>query len=354
MREYISMAEIDQSRREKGNPYFGVSEETFPESPVRLGIFVDHTGQMHKFYITACKEKGISFRVFDLTDPDNLLERLSLDDCDCYLVWPSSGSTIVKEFFDYRLYIIETCLRKRIFPTWKECWLTEHKPRLRDWLDANGFPHPNTWVFYSKTRALSFANSATLPLVAKTATGASASGISVLRTRKDLIAIIQKAFGRGLRPRGHDTHDRQWGFIYLQEFFPDVHEWRMVRIGDSYFGYRKEKGPSGLHSASHKWSWLDPGQKRLDLLREITERGGFKSMDIDLFEKPDGTLLVNELQTVFGCWTPEIQMKVNDIEGRYLFEDGIWTFEAGNFCSNQMCNLRLDYIIDSIVSKKSS
>jgi hypothetical protein len=119
----------------------------------------------------------------------------------------------------------------------------------------------------------------------------------------------------------------------------------MVRVGDSFFGYRKEKGPDGLHSASHKWSWLDPGKDLLNLLKKVTDAGGFTSMDVDVFRTPDGRLLVNELQTVFGCTTPVIYMKVNDVEGRYLWTDDGWRFEVGEFWRNHMCNLRIEYLM---------
>ena len=199
--------------------------------------------------------------------------------------------------FDYRLRILEHDLGLVLYPTWEECFLTEHKPRLRDWLDVHKLPHPQTWVFHDRSQALAFAAVAPIPIVCKTATGSGASGVSRIRSRSVLRQTIKRAFARGLRPKRFDAHDRQRGFVYLQEYLPDAHEWRMVRIGDSYFGYRKEKGPDGLHSASHKWSWLDPGPELLNLLKQATDAGGFTSMDVDVFLTPDGRMLINEMQT---------------------------------------------------------
>ena len=65
-----------------------------------------------------------------------------------------------------------------------------------------------------------------------------------------LIYLIYKAFRRGIVPRGHNPMDRQWGYVYLQEYLKDAEEWRMIRIGESYFGYRKEK-VGDFHSGSH-------------------------------------------------------------------------------------------------------
>ena len=126
----------------------------------------------------------------------------------------------------------------------------------------------------------------------------------------------------------------------------------MIRIGDSYFGYRKEK-IGNFHSGSGAWTWLDPPRELLNLLREITEIGGFTSMDIDFFETLDGKFLVNELQTVFGATTPAEMLKVNGQNGRYIYraQNQQWVFEAGDFSRNMCANARVDYLINVILPR---
>jgi glutathione synthase/RimK-type ligase-like ATP-grasp enzyme len=204
-------------------------------------------------------------------------------------------------------------------------------------------------VSYELEEAINYAESAELPVVAKTAIGASGSGIRVIRDRNELRRYTRMSFGRGIVPRGFDPRDRQRGYVYLQKYIPRVREWRMVRIGDSFFGYRKEPDSNGIHSASHKWSWLDPGERLLNFLQDVTDKGGFHSMDVDVFETEQGNLLVSELQTVFGCTTPAVQMKVNDVEGRYVRQDGKWIFQPGSFCANHMCNLRILWVLENVL-----
>ena len=348
IRARISLSDFDIACRRAANPFAGQSERTYPGSRFRMGI-VEDVAQYHKYHIAACQEAGVSYRVMNLL-ADGWLRQFRSSGCDAFLVWPSSETTVAKHTFDYRLRILQDDLGQTLFPTWRECWLTEHKPRLRDWLEAHDLPHPRTNVFHDRGEALEFAETAALPIVSKTATGASASGVRVIRTRPQLRRLIRDAFGRGLCPRGYDPRDRQRGCVYLQEYLPGVEEWRMVRIGESYFGYRKERGPSGLHSASHTWSWLDPGPPLLDLLKRVTDAGDFASMDVDVFRQPEGTLLINECQTVFGCSTPAVQMQVDGVDGRYLREDGRWRFEAGEFCRNHMCNLRLEYLCQRLAA----
>jgi glutathione synthase/RimK-type ligase-like ATP-grasp enzyme len=349
IRGHINLTDYDIAQRKAANPYLNMLEQTYPESPFLFGIIED-VAQYHKYYIAACREMKLSYKVINILD-NKWISNFRNSRCDAFLVWPTNCSTVYKQLFDYRLRILESEMGKTIFPTWQECWLTEHKPRLRDWMDAHGIPHPPTWVFYDRRNAISFAKDSPLPLIAKTATGASASGVQIVHSRTELMHVVRNAFGKGLCPRGYDPSDRQRGFIFLQEYLPKVDEWRMVRIGDSFFGYRKERGPTGLHSASHTWSWLDPSNELLDLIKNLTDTGGFTSMDVDIFLTKEGHLLVNECQTVFGCSTPAIQMKVNEIEGRYLWTDTGWCFEPGSFCANHMCNLRLEYLLRVLKNK---
>ena len=351
IRSVVPLSDYDLARRQARNPYLDKPAATFAGSPVRLGILLE-AAQYHKHYVAACQEMNVSYQVIDLL-ADDWMARVRGSGCDAFLVWPSNCNTVLKSAFDFRLKILEEDLGRRLYPTWKECWLTEHKPRLRDWLDAHGVSHPRTWVAYSESEALAFAKTLELPLVLKTATGASGSGVHIVRTSADLVRLAKESFGRGLLARGYDPRDRQRGYVYLQEYLPDVQEWRMVRVGDSFFGYRKEKGANGLHSASHSWSWLDPGEKLLHLLKQVTDVGGFTSMDVDVFLAPDGRMLVNELQTVFGCTTPAEQMKIDGVEGRYVPNGNGWRFEPGAFCRNHMCNLRIQYLLERLSEKRS-
>ncbi|OXU15571.1 ATP-grasp domain-containing protein [Sedimentisphaera salicampi] len=352
LRSAISFEDYDQRRRIEANPFSGNKQEDFAGSKFCFGIVEDKM-QYHKYYIAACRELNLSYRVLSILDSDWVRE-FSNCGCDAFLVWPTIMPTSLKEAFDYRLYILEKEMGKMVFPSWKECWLTEHKPRLRDWLEANSIPHPKTWVFYNKNEALKFAEISEFPVVVKTATGAAASGVSVVQNKFELIKIIKLAFGRGLRPRSYPPNDRQRGFIYIQKYYPNVKEWRMVRVGGSFFGYRKESGNNGINSGSKAWSWLKPKQELLDLTRKITQVGNFDSMDVDIFVTEQGDILVNECQTVFGCTTPATQMKVDGKPARYTYQNGSWVLEEGDFCRNHMCNLRVKHLAEFLQENAKS
>ncbi len=309
----------------------------------RLGIIREAT-QQHYHFMAACRDMGVPYVLLDLFDPD-WIDRVREAECSTFLVWPSIYMTIWKQMVDDRLPILCENLGKRIYPSLKEIWLYESKRRQAYWLRANGIPHPKTWVFYDLDQALDFSRTAPLPIVAKTDTGACASGVQILRKRAALQAYVRRTFRRGIRRYAGDPRDRQWGMVFLQEYLPHVAEWRMVRIGDSYFGHQKlQQGQ--FHSGSKLVGWFPVPEHILDFVRDLTERGSFTSMDIDVFETPDGRLLVNELQTMFGSKRP-YQMLINGQMGRYVHsaENGKWTFEPGNFCANNSCNLRVQHVL---------
>ena len=351
VRLHFSLKKFDAARRCVLDSATLSTGESFPGSKYKLGIIRECT-HAHRHYVNACRELKVSYVVLDLL-ADDWVSRFKESDCDAYLVWPSSNGTMIKSGFDMRLKFLEDDMGKLIYPTWKDCWLTEYKPRLRDWMLMHNVPHPKSWVFYDEDEALEFCRTAPLPIVQKTPTGASGSGVNIIRSRSKLIKVVKQVMRKGIATRCFEPWDKQRGVLFLQEFLSGVKEWRMVRIGDSFFGYRKEVGEDGKGSGSHKWSWLDPGEKRLDMLKFVTDIENSRSMDVDLFELSDGTLLVNEYQTVFGCCTPAIQMKVNDVEGRYLHKDGKWIFESGEFSMNHCCNMRVKELIRQLDGRET-
>lgn len=321
-------------------------------SPVRLGI-VANRASFHCHFIAACREMGIPFRVVELSGP-NWLENLRAADCGLLMAWPDATLRPWARMIKDRLDLIEKELRLPVFPGSHERWMYEDKNRMVDWMAANRVPHPQSWIFHDPQEAMSFANSCRLPVVFKTSFGAAASGVRILRSRQSVRRLVRRAFSRGLAPNGHDHRDRQWRNVLFQEYLPAIREWRMVRIGESYFGH--PKGQVGeFHSGSGVAEWEEPGTHHLDLLHEVTEKGKFRSMDVDLFETPDGRLLVNELQTVFGASTSVEQMKRNGVPGRMLRrKDGQWQFEPGPFARNACANERIRWALANLLPPKDT
>jgi hypothetical protein len=316
----------------------------------RIGIVKEFWGS-HSRFIAACRDLGVSYRVIDISGPD-WNEDIEKSGCQGFLVYPSIQFGVWKQMYDERLRLLEGDMGRLIFPSYNELWLWDSKRRVCNWLQANEIPHPRTWIFYQENEATEFARKAQLPIVFKSNRGAGSSGVVIFRQREALLKHIRRCFRKGYTNYVLGRNDREWGFVLLQEYVPDALEWRVIRIGDSYFGYEKLK-VGDFHSGSHSWKYSRPADSLLDFARQVTTKGRFLSMDLDIFVTPDRRYLVSELQTLFGMGHPYEMCVIDGQPGRMIVrdEDNTWMFEPGSFCQNHLCNLRVLALLNMIEAR---
>jgi len=337
------------------DPYADVEEISSypPGHDVTLGILREFTHKYY-YYIEACRELGVPYKLIDVSGPD-WIDVIQSSGCDAFLVRPPATLSIWKQMFDERLRVMTEELDKLICPSFHEIWIYESKRRMNYWLEANGVPHPRTWVFYDRQNAVRFAENAPLPIVCKSDLGSAASGVRIFRDRAALRRWVKRCFKNGIVRSEADVRDREWGTVLLQEYCRGVREWRVVRIGDSYFGHLKLKRGE-FHSGSGQAAWEDPPADLLDFARDVTERGDFKGMALDIFATDDHRYLVNELQTVFGfAASRDSQMLVDGKSGRYLYDDSekTWRFEEGDFSSGGCYKLRVETLLETLKGMSS-
>jgi len=327
----------------------------------------------------ACKKHNVNYKIIDLTKSEWLNEILN-SDFNALLACPPGRESIYKQLYDERIYILEKDLKQFVFPSYKEISIHENKRFLSYWLKANNIKHPETFVFYNKKEALSFANKIEFPIVGKFNIGASGKGVEIIREKDQLIKYINTAFSKGLRQNWGPNlkmgdfksriikvikkpshiinrvkvyrktyNEIQRGFILLQKFIPHSFEWRIVKIGNFYFGHQKIK-QGDKASGTKGINYVLPPNKLLYYVKDICEKHHFNSMAVDLFEDEDGGYLINELQCVFGHVQKYICEK-DKKPGRILYSNEVWGFEEGLFNSNLSYDLRLEYVIEEIKNK---
>lgn len=343
----------EQLRREAERLLGGpIPTESDYDSPhgVTLGIFFDN-GYAFASNVAACRELRVKFKVIDIMASD-WIQLVRDSGCDTFLATPATLRSLWHRMYEERLWVVVNHLQKCICPSFEELFLWESKRRMHDWLVANDVPHPDTWVFFDRNEALRFCRETRYPVVAKTNSGAAASGIFVLDCRKEAEKLVKKAFAGGILGRSSDPREREDGTIIFQEHVPHDYEWRVVRIGDYFLCRRKVR--IGAHaSGSGDIGWAEPLPGMLDFARDVTEQGGFTSMAVDLFVTPEfgnGLFLVNELQTIFGAIKQEANL--NEHAGRWtILESGRWVFEPGFFYQNACANLRVQMLLDGGVAQ---
>jgi len=315
--------------------------ERRPELPP-LGIIKDRMLR-HSYYEAACQELGVPYEALDISG-DDWVSTIQSSDCVAFAVRPFVLTRVGKSMYDDRVRILSEELRKPVIPSLKSLWLYESKSRCSAWLESHRIPSPRTSVIYDEEKALEFVATAEFPLVFKLDIGAGALGVEIVRDRRRACALVRRCFGKGMSIPRHDPRDKQWGFVIFQEFVRDAREWRIIRIGDSYFGHRKGK-QGDFHSGTKLKEFERPPRELLQLAKQVTDAGPFDSMALDILEDAAGTCFVLELQAYFGA-SRSYQMLVDEKPGRLLYSgsDDDWHFEAGDFARNAGCNLRVQQL----------
>ncbi len=323
---------------------------------MKLGVLTAFRRQ-HRFYVRSCEELGVDHEVVDIIS-DGWYGRLRGSDCDGFLCRPPSKFAEWKAMYDERLWVLNRLLGRPVYPGLEELRLYENKRLSSYWLEHHGIPHPKTRVFYRKSEYMEHvARRAELPFVTKVSTGSTGKGVRIVRSRLAARIIGHLAFGvfnnkvaPGYSP---PTTGRVIPFpaigtfqrhhLLVQDFHPLRWEWRVVRIGESYFGHRKLL-EGDCTSGSRRKGWVPPPEALLQLVRRICDTGGFRSMAVDIFETRDGEYLVNELQSIFGQSTDHL-MYVDGRPGRYLFDNGRFRFQEGEFNRHRSFLLRVQDFI---------
>lgn len=323
----------------------------------------------------ACEKLNLPYEDIDLTSA-YWLNEIQKESFDFFLLKPPGSLSHFKTLYDERLYIISKVLHYTTFPSFEECYIYENKKLLSYYLAANKIPHPLTYVFYSANEAKEFIRKAKFPLVAKTAIGASGSGVNILRSVAQANKHVSDAFSkkgvqRRFGPNRSTGKPGKWfikavkepsylfkkineyvsvykhgerDFVIFQDYVPHDYEWRMVKIGESYFGHQKIK-QGDKASGTKGINYIVPPERLLNFIKNLCEKQNYQFMAIDLFEDGKNIYLVNELQTIFGHVQNHI-LEVDGQPGRYLYKNNQWIFEAGDFNTNESYDLRLKTAIE--------
>jgi len=96
--------------------------------------------------------------------------------------------------------------------------------------------------------------------------------------------------------------------------------------------------------------WVAPPRELLEMVRELCDKGGFRCMDVDIFETKDGKYSINELQAFFGSYL-DYQMSIDGHHGRYVYKDGDFIFEEGDFNVLGSTKLKIEDFIEQLSTK---
>ena len=330
---------------------------------MKIGIFTSFQGDSFlKNSIAACKDLGVDYEIVDITSFE-WIKNVQQSNADGFFCPSNCVSQELKTIQDERYYFVSQVMRRPIYPDYTGLYIHESKRNMAAWLEINGYPHAQTRTFTNRKEASEYLEQCQYPIVTKANVGAGASKVVIVKSKREAMRMMKKCltdskfkfrysggayrmkFHHAFLPRVKDVRNRQKDYFIVQDFVPNVmHEWRILKIGDSYMGHQKLlKGD--FASGSGLVGWVAPPKELLNMVREICEKGGFPCMDVDIFETKEGKYSINELQASFGSYL-DYQMSIDGHHGRYVYKDGDFVFEEGDFNVFGSNKLKIEHFIN--------
>lgn len=198
----------------------------------KIGIIKDKSAEYdgfdwHDRYAEICESLGVGFGFIDF-DCSEWLDNLARDNATV-LLWRAWHVPWDKVNAKRKIYTIDQILGKKIFPSWKMYWHYDDKIAQLYLMKILGLPHPKTYSTHSRREALEMSANLPLPLVWKSADGAMGTNVRLIDSRDELTSLVNSAFtGPGIETYYPGTFHQR--YIYLQEFVPCAHDYRIIVV----------------------------------------------------------------------------------------------------------------------------
>ncbi len=151
------------------------------------------TADFSKRWIDYCQNKSIEYKVVNCFD-NNIIEQLS--NCEA-LFWHHNHRNFQDSLLAKDLLFALEHSGIKVFPDFKTGWHFDDKLAQKYLFEALNIPSVNTYVFYSKKKALNWASNTLYPKVFKLRGGAGSSNVKLVKNIQSNKKLINKAFEKG-------------------------------------------------------------------------------------------------------------------------------------------------------------
>lgn len=285
-------------------------------------------------WIDYCERKDIPYKIVNCYKSDIIHQ---LEDCDALMWHHYNFSAKDTRFAKQLLYALEMS-GKTVYPDFRTNWHFDDKLGQKYLLEAIGAPIVPSYTFYSKQDAINWTMANPFPKVFKLRGGSSSQNVRLVKTRKDALHLINKAFGRGFRQYNSwnnlkdrwrtyhtgnaelreviegiarlvvsteysKTQGRDRGYIYFQDFIPDnTHDIRITYVNRRCFALRRKVRPGDFRASGGGMIEYDMSkipEKALRIAFNVANRLNIQSAAFD-FVTLNGDPFITELSYAFG------------------------------------------------------
>lgn len=300
-----------------------------------MKLAIHHTkGTFSDDWIKYCDSSKIPYKLVNCYK-DNIIEEL--EDCDG-LLWHFSHNNPKDYIFAKQLiYSLETA-GKKVFPDYRTMWHFDDKVGQKYLLEVVKAPMVPSYVFYSKTDALKWADSTNFPKVFKLRKGAGSQNVRLVRNKSQAIKLINQAFGKGfsqyealsnLKERlrkyrlgktnikdvakgvvrlGYTTDfdktaGKEKSYIYFQEFIPNNdHDIRVIVIDGKAFAIKRMVRENDFRASGSGHILFDKNLFDIDTIKisfELNDKLGSQCLVIDYVYDENKKPLIVEISYGF-------------------------------------------------------
>jgi hypothetical protein len=228
-------------------------------------------GSFSERWIAYCEREKIPYKIVNAFDSDIIQQ---MNDCSI-LMWHHHHGIYKDVVAAKRILFALEHSGINVFPNYKTGWHFDDKVAQKYLLEAIGAPLVPSHVFYSKEDAIAWANTTSYPKVFKLKGGAGASNVRLVKTKKEALKIIKKAFGNGfplhdqwgnlfenirkfrennkpmsdvlkelakifIKPEFSRQQPKEKGYVYFQDFMPKNNfDYRVIVIGGKAFAIKR-------------------------------------------------------------------------------------------------------------------
>lgn len=311
-----------------------------------MKIALHHSsGSFSEGWIACLEKQGIAYKIVNAYSSD-IIEQVK--DCTIFM-WHHHHE-------DYRdvlaaksiLFALEQS-GMAVFPNFNTGWHFDDKVAQKYLLEAIGAPLVPSYVFYEKDEAINWAINTSYPKVFKLKGGAGASHVKLIKTRKECLKFINRAFGDGfnqydklgnLKERidkykdGRETlmhvmkgvgrlviptefsknYHKEKSYSYFQEFIPgNKTDFRIKVVNGKCWGFQRKVRKNDFRASGSGKLLFDNSKIPIEMIKiafDVAEKLNLQSVAFD-FVLENGKPLIVELSYGFG---------VDDNE----FKQGYW------------------------------
>lgn len=295
-----------------------------------------------EMWIDYCKEKNIPFKIVNCYDSD-IIQQLS--DCEI-LMWHYHHKNSKDALFARQLLNAVEASGKIVYPNFNSGWHFDDKVGQKYLLEAIGAPLVPSYVFYSKSDAIRWVRQTNYPKVFKLRRGSGSATVKLVKTQKQAVKLVNKAFGKGFRQYDpwnglkerwrmfklgkssiidllegigrfmiktnfEKTVGKEKGYVYFQDFIEGcTFDIRFTIIGQLCYVFKRlvrenDFRASGSHSEVHSKEGIPI--EIIEKAFEISNELGLQSVAFDFLLTKDNKPLITEISYAFGwddgdCW----------------------------------------------------